>query len=550
MEIKENKIKKDEKIKDLNEQELIIYKYLTEYNSPKIKLDIENQISEIKKQKDLIPKIEEKEQNLADNLINNYFEEKESKNKNTEDKNSKRVFNIDNFINEKEIIEKKIKDKNEAIELLKTLNNSIKSKIISQKLIEKINSNNYLCRNKDLKDYISKINKNKINFEKEELTDEQKIICSFRNIIKNSFEEAKSNIVEEKTILKLFQDLKFENIDIQQIIKEYEGNTDNENNCKDEKINEFKSNINITPSFDLFLKQLHKYNPFNNNHKNNYYIFYKIINLLISRYNSYYSKIDERKEKKATLILCHNNLELFINLINFYILFYNNNNKNEQLKESINKSLINIVIKVKNLSISMFSEVMANFNKELIEEMEEIETFENVRKPNKNNDCLKKIQKTIKMIFTFFDELRVTSIHREIIFYFNNVLSIYFNSLNRKILQVSSYDLEDIQTLLNLSQEILKNMKKNIEKMSSQNMNLSVKFMNILEQNMEYLKFQEILFILNANLKQIKNYLIKENFTIYIRKEEFLSLLNSTFDQSEKLSEIIHLINEKVKEKI
>ena len=86
--------------------------------------------------------------------------------------------------------------------------------------------------------------------------------------------------------------------------------------------------------------------------------------------------------------------------------------------------------------------------------------------------------------------------------------------------------------------------------MSSQNMNLSVKFMNILEQNMEYLKFQEILFILNANLKQIKNYLIKENFTIYIRKEEFLSLLNSTFDQSEKLSEIIHLINEKVKEKI
>ena len=551
MEKKDNNIKKDEKLKNFTDQELIIYKYLTEYNNQKIKTDIENKISDLEKQKDLIPKIEEKEQKLADDLIKNYFVEKENKNKNKiiEDKNPINIYTIDKFLNEKENTEKKIKDKKEAIELLKQLNNSMRTKKINPKLIQNINSNNYLCRNQDLKNYISNINKEKINFENEDLTEEQKLICSFRNLIKSSFEDAKNNITEETTILKLFQDLNFENIDIQQIINQYERNSEGDNNCKDDKIADFKSNIIVTPSFDILLKELHKYNPFNKNHKNNSYIFYKIINLLINRYDYYYSKIDENKEKKTILILSHNNLELFINLINYYILFYNNDNKNNELKESINHSLINIVIKVKNLSISMFSQVMADFIKNLIEEMEEIETFENVCKQNKFEACLKKVQKTVKMIFSFFNDLRAISIHREVIFYFNNVLTIYFDSLNQKILRVSNYDLEDIQALLNLSQEILKNMKKNIEKIASQNMNLSVKFMNILEQNMDYLKFQEILFILNSNLKQIKNYLINANYWIYIRKDQFLSLLDSTFNQSEKLTEMINLINEKVKEK-
>ena len=92
-------------------------------------------------------------------------------------------------------------------------------------------------------------------------------------------------------------------------------------------------------------------------------------------------------------------------------------------------------------------------------------------------------------------------------------------------------------------------MKKNIEKISSQNMDLSVKFMNILEQNLGYLKFQEILFVLNSNLKQIKNYLINANYSIYIRKDELIGLLDSTFDPSEKLSELKNLINENIKER-
>lgn len=540
MEINEIKIKKDDELKNFNEQELIIYKYLMEKNNQNLKIDIENKISQFEKQKDLIPKIEEKDQNLADNLIKNFYQEKDGK-------NSMILFTLDNFLNDKENIEKKIKDKKEAIELLEKLNNSLESKIVNPKIIQKINNNSYLCRNQELKEYISQLDKKALNIENKDLTEEQNILCSFRNLIKNSYEDAKNNVTEETTILKLFQDLKFKNIDIQQIINEYDGK---ENNNIDEKIFEFKSNIKVSSSFYIFLKELDKYNPFNpiNNNKNNYkHLFYKIINLLISRYNSY-SKLNENNKKISNLILilCHNNLELFLNLINYYILFYNNNIKNDNPKESLNNSLINIVIKVKNLSTSMFSEVICNFISNLTDEMEEIETFANIHDQNIFDACLKKVQKIIKMIFSFFDELRVTSIHREVIYYFNNILTIYFNSLNQKILNVSSYGLEDIQRLLNLSEEILKSMRKNIEKISGQDMSLSVKFMNILEQNLNYLKFQEILFILNSNLKQIKNYLINENYSIYISKEHLLSLLNSTFNQSEKLTEMINLINEEV----
>ena len=432
-------ISKEEKIENFNEEELIIYKYLIGENNQNIKSDLEKKISELKILNESIPKIDENEQNLANNLIKKYFEEKENKNKNKnlDDKNQNNniIYTLDNLLNEKELIEKRIKDKKESIEILKEINKSIFSKKINPNIIKRINSNSYLCRNQELKNYISQLSKNKKYEEKEDLTEEQKIIGSFRNIIKNSYQEANNSITEEKTILKLFQELNFENIDIKGIINENEGISDtNSNICKDEKIMEFFSDINITPSFDIFIKELHKYNPFNQNQKNNKYIFYKIINLLINRYESYYMNVEESNNKKPILILLHNNLEFFTYLINYYLIFYNINNddKNNELVKTINDSLVNIVIKVKNISLSIFSQVMADFNKDLIEEIEQIETFENVYKENLFEFCLKKVQKTVEMIFSFFDELRVTAIHREVIYYFNNILTIYFNSLNKK----------------------------------------------------------------------------------------------------------------------
>ena len=531
---------KDEKIKNLNKEELIIYNYLTEQNKEKIKSDLQNKLSGLKKEIDLIPKIEEKDENLTNNLIKNYFQDKESQKFLPENKKSNIIYTIENLFDEKDFIEKKIREKNEVLQLLQNLKSSIESKKIEQALIQKINNNTYLSKNQELKNYISQINNTNIKIqENEDLTEEQRIICSFRNIIKNSYEEAKTNITIDTTILQLFDELKFENIDIQQIINENEGIGDNADICKDEKIMEFKSNIKITPSFYVFLKELNKYNIFNSKEKNNTYIFYKVINLLISRYNSYTSEKNKNDNIISTLILMHNNLEVLTYLINYYILFYNNDDKNN--------SLINIVIKIKKISVSILTDVFVDFNSDLPEELSQIETFENIYKENIFEFVVKKVEKTINMIFKFFDNLMEIAIHRDIIFYFNDVLTIYFDLFNQKILLVNNYDLNDIQSLLNLSQEILKNMKKNIEKISSKNIDLSIKFMNILEQNLNYLKFQEILFILNSNLKQIKNYLINANYSIYIRKDQFLTLLYSTFNESDKLKEVVNLINENIK---
>ena len=543
MEEKDSKIIDNIVVEKFNEEELIIYKYLIGDNNQKLKSDLRNKISEMKKINDSIPKIEKNEQNLTNDLIKNYFEEKEN------NKNNDIVYTIDDLINEKEMIEKKIKDKKESIELLNEFNKSIISKKINPDLIQKINNNSYLCNNQELKKFISDIMKNKKDFqEKEELTEEQKAICCFRDLIKNSFQEAKNKITEEKTILELFKDLKFENIDIEDIINENEGNFDNDNNCIDEKIMEFLSNIHITSSFAIFIKEFHKYNPYNQNKKNNTYIFYKIINLLISRYDSYYLNIEDTN-KISTLIIMHNNLELFTYLINYYILFYSDTEiRNDKLSKTIKNSLVNIVIRIKNLSISIFNQAIADFMKDLMEEMMQIDNFKDIYIEKIFDFCLKKMTKTIKMIFEFFNELKDKAIHREVIFYFNNVLTVYFNSFNEKILKVTDYNLDGIQALLNLNQEVLKNMKKNIENISSQNMNLSVKFMNILEQNMSYLKFQEILFILNSNLKSIKNYLINANNYIYIRKDDLIKLLDSTFDKSLKLTELKDYINENIKE--
>ena len=552
----------DQNIENFNEEELIIYNYLNEEDKEeKIRTvsDLKDKILELEKMKDLIPKIEEKDQKMADDLIKQYFEEKEKdkekKSKNDESKDKKNIiYTIDNLLNEKEIIEKRINDKKEAIEILKEINNLIKDNNYDQNIMQKINSNSFLSRNQELKTYLYQINKNME--EKEDLTEEQKIICSFRNLIKSSLEEAKNKTTEEITILSLFSDLNFENIDIQKIINENEGNSDGDNSCKDEKISEFQNIINANPSFVIFIKELHKYYPYDSKNikdKKNSYIFYKVINLLISRYEYYYSTLDtkDNRDNRNSLILLHNNLELFTYVINYYILFYDNSNNNDDDINlvKINKSLINIVIKIKNISTSMFSQVMADFNDVLIQQMEGIETFENIRDTKKFDMSFNIVKESVEMIFNFFDKLRNIAIHREIIFYFNTVLSIYFNSLNQKVLKVTCYDLDDIKGLLNISQEILKYMNKYFEKISSQNMDLSIKFMNILEQNVDYLKFQEILFILNSNLKQINNYLMNANYSIYITRDQLIRLLDSTFNASEALNEIKKLINEKIKAK-
>ena len=539
--MEENEIieEEDPEMKSLNNEELLLYKYLKEENKSQIKSNINNEISRLKQIEESSPKIDESKEKLLNEEIQKYFLAKNKK-----AKISNILYTIDDLNNEKTTIEKNIKEKKEAKELLNQLKISVESDNdnISPDLIKKIKTNNILSKNQAIKKYISKLKANKA-IEQENLTEEQKILCSFRNLIKLSFQESKNNDSMQSSIINLFKEMNLENIDISKLIK------GNEDNVEDDKIKDFSSIINITPTFNILIKELCKYNPYDNiNDENKSKLFYKIIFLLLSRYDSYSKSANSTNN--FYLILAHNNLEYLIYLLNYYLLFYGEQKEiKKEVIDNINNSLINIVIKIKNMSVSIFSMVVADLNVNLAEEMGKIQPFDNIGKDQILNDCITKINKSIQTIFTFFEKLRVSALHREVIFHFNNILSIFFDSLNQKILKENSYNLDDINGLLNVSQEILKNMKSNFEKISSKDMNLGVKFMNNLEQNMEYLKFQEIIFILNSNLKQIKNYLISKNNTIYIRKQQFVKLLESTFNESEKLSELINIINTIVKEK-
>ena len=539
--MEENEIieEEDPEMKSLDNEELILYKYLKEENKSQIKSNINNEISRLKQIEESSPKIDENKEKLLNEEIQKYFLAKNKK-----AKISNILYTIDDLNNEKTTIEKNIKEKKEAKELLNQLKISVESDNdnISPDLIKKIKTNNILSKNQAIKKYISKLKANKA-LEQENLTEEQKILCSFRNLIKLSFQESKNNDSLQSSIINLFKEMNLENIDISKLIKE------NEDNVEDDKIKDFSSIINITPTFNILIKELCKYNPYDNiNDENKSKLFYKIIFLILSRYDSYSKSANS--SNNFYLILAHNNLEYLIYLLNYYLLFYGEQKEiKKEVIDNINNSLINIVIKIKNMSVSIFSMVVADLNVNLAEEMGKIQPFDNIGKDQILNDCITKINKSIQTIFTFFEKLRLSALHREVIFHFNNILSIFFDYLNKKILNENSYNLDDINGLLNVSQEILKNMKLNFEKISSKDMNLGVKFMNNLEQNMEYLKFQEIIFILNSNLKQIKNYLISKNNTIYIRKQQFVKLLESTFNESEKLSELINIINTIVKEK-
>ena len=116
MEENEIIIDEDPEIKLLNNEELLLYKYLKEENKSKIKSNINNEISNLKQLEESSPKIDENKEKLLNEEIQNYFL---TKNKNAKKNNI--IYTIDDLNNEKITIEKNIKEKKEAKELLNQL---------------------------------------------------------------------------------------------------------------------------------------------------------------------------------------------------------------------------------------------------------------------------------------------------------------------------------------------------------------------------------------------------------------------------------------------
>ena len=456
---------------------------------PNLKTEIENKIKNIEnnfndeKNQEKIKEIE--------NKIKIFFDENEIKEKNT----------FKNFIiNSNELINKKNNLKI-SLNILNNLKQNIKNnKIISNEIINKLNNDKNLNKNFNENFLLKKINlynnNNKIKKENEFiLSENEKKLILFRNLIKFSYEEAKNYSTFLINSYELFKELNYIQNEIKSDFDEYF----------------------ISPSFKIFIIEFEK-----ETNK------LKIFSLLLNMYKIYLENEDDK-----ILLILHNNIEIFLDFINYNIFF----------KEQ--KNLLNIFIYFKNFSQKILNKILSNEINKLTDLMTKHENFERLSYEKNFEKSNKMIKNSMNFFEQFFINFYKISNKKEFIFNLNYLLNLYFDLINRKILIVKDFNINDIKRILNLSQEIPVQLKKIFNDYCSLENNLKIN--NLLEKNFKYKKFEEILFVLNANLKDIKNYVINNNFVIQIDKIELTELIISIFEKSENRDNLINFIIENCK---
>jgi len=297
------------------------------------------------------------------------------------------------------------------------------------------------------------------------------------------------------------------------------------------------SSLLISKSFPLIIKNILNKDEIQKDQEK----FNKKVSLLFSIYNEY-SKLNELSSSEfSDVILLYNNIESLILCFEFFSLFEKNS---IELKNEI----INIIKLFKNLSSSIINEIISNFIKELIGELSIFESFEDLRYERNYQNIEKIIKCSLDLIFNFFNLFQEFANETILFYHLNCILSLFFDILNRKIFSVKDFNLDDTKALFKLSKLVVVEFKKKLELMIRLNPNslASPDLSNILEKNNKFKKFEEILFILNANMRDIKNFIIQFNFKLHIDPLELIDLIKSTFEDNEKRENLINFINEKM----
>ena len=456
------------------------------------------------------PNLKTEIENKIKNMENNFNDEKNQE-KIKEIENKIKVFFDENNIKEKNTFKNFIINSNELINkknnlkislnILNNLKQNIKNnKIISNEIINKLNNDKNLNKNFNENFLLKKINlynnNNKIKKENEFiLSENEKKLILFRNLIKFSYEEAKNYSTLLINSYELFKELNYIQNEIKSDFDEYF----------------------ISPSFKIFIIEFEK-----ETNK------LKIFSLLLNMYNIYLENEDDK-----ILLILHNNIEIFLDFINYNIFF----------KEQ--KNLLNIFIYFKNFSQKILNKILSNEINKLTELMTKHNSFERLSYENNFEKSNKMVKNSMNFFEQFFVDYYKISNKKEFIFNLNYLLNLYFDLINRKILIVKDFNINDIKRILNLSQEIPVQLKKIFNDYCSLENNLKIN--NLLEKNFKYKKFEEILFVLNANLKDIKNYVINNNFVIQIDKIELTELIISIFEKSENRDNLINFIIENCK---
>ena len=72
-------------------------------------------------------------------------------------------------------------------------------------------------------------------------------------------------------------------------------------------------------------------------------------------------------------------------------------------------------------------------------------------------------------------------------------------------------------------------------------------YSKILDMNLKYKKFEEIIFLLNSGLKEIKNFVIQSKRRINIDCNEIICLIEAIFEKSDFRDEVVNGIKMKFK---
>jgi hypothetical protein len=344
-----------------------------------------------------------------------------------------------------------------------------------------------------------------------------------------------------KYIVDSVRDLNLENIDRTNYIELL--NEITQLNLSHEEIKELESvdselinlnkDIHISKAFKYFLAQVYTYIK-NNEDKLDHIDNLKIIfSLLYSIYNIHYTSNEKNVEFSKTIIL-HNNLEAFVYLMDILTLFNLIDEKDTKLRSFLSE----IKIAFKNYCSRMLSQVFSNFIAGLSEELSTIENFNDIRYERQSKKVEKMLKNCNELLIKFFDYFKEYANEKDCIFYLNYTLSLFFDVLNKKILNVTDYsNLKHIEKIFgNYSNDL----KRSFEGIFEHRHKLRAQYINLLENNIKYKKYEEIFVILNASrLDKISKFLQASNYHINLDSNELISLICAIFSESTDREKLI-----------
>ncbi len=209
-------------------------------------------------------------------------------------------------------------------------------------------------------------------------------------------------------------------------------------------------------------------------------------------------------------------------------------------------SLIEFYIKKFNyFADTIMSKIFSNFLHYLSEEFTTVENFAELRYDRKYKKADKMFKNSNEYIIKFFDYFKLFANEKDFFFNLNYGLCLFFDVINKKILSIKDFSVDDLVAISNFLKTNSTELKKGLEKIIDQknpNTQFKLKYSKILDINQKYKKFEEIIFVLNSGLKDIKNLVVNSNKRLNIDPNELVGLIEAIFEQSDFRDDVKNII--------